>query len=215
LALFPDTSTFLLAHLMNCVPHVSKDYVHRIGRTGRAGESGQAVSLVSGEDRTLLRDIERLIGKQIEQKVIPGFEPGSGYQHAQPEVQQRRGQRPQSQARRPDRSRSAQRNQGSGQGRPMRPMRGPQPDAQPRQGNGQRRDHGQGRDRPQGRRPEQRVAAPAMPSERDQQSLHEQQLEYHRKQMAEEQRRGEAPANERGSEKPVPALFGLVGRKVA
>jgi len=55
LALFLGTSTFLLAHLMNCVPHVSKDYVHR---TGRAGESGQGVLLVSGEDRTLQQQLE-------------------------------------------------------------------------------------------------------------------------------------------------------------
>src|SRR3989449_6517749 len=47
--------------------------------SGRAGESGQAVSLVSGEDRSYFRDIERLIGKKIEQQIIPGFEPGSGY----------------------------------------------------------------------------------------------------------------------------------------
>src|SRR6185436_2484579 len=68
-----------LPHVVNYdLPHVSEDYVHRIGRTGRAGETGEAVSLVSGEDRTYLRDIERLIGKQIEQQIIPGFEVGSG-----------------------------------------------------------------------------------------------------------------------------------------
>jgi ATP-dependent RNA helicase RhlE len=204
-----------LPHVVNYdLPHVSEDYVHRIGRTGRAGETGQAVSLVSGEDRTLLRDIERLIGKQIEQQVIPGFEPGSAYRNAQPEPQQRRGQRPHNQPRRPEKSRSAQRSQGSGQRRPAGPARGGQPSAQPRQGNGQRRDHGPGRDRSQGRRQDQR-AAPAMPSEKTQQSLHEQQRDYHRQQMVEENRRVAAPANERGNEKPVPALFGLVGRKVA
>jgi len=215
-----------LPHVVNYdLPHVPEDYVHRIGRTGRAGESGQAVSLVSGEDRTLLRDIERLIGKQIEQQVIAGFEPGSGYHHAKPEVQQRRGQRQQSQPRRPEKSRSAQRNQRGG--RPVGPMRGGQPSAPPHQGNGQRRDAGNGqrRDagngqrRDHGRRPEQRAAAPAMPTEKDLQAVREQQLEYHRKQMAEENRRAAQPANERGnertSEKPVPALFGLVGRKVA
>src|SRR5207302_2176641 len=81
------------------LPHVPEDYVHRIGRPGRAGESGQAVSLVSGEDRTLLRDIERLIGKKIEQQIIAGFEPGSGYHSAQPEPQGRRGQQRQNQPR--------------------------------------------------------------------------------------------------------------------
>jgi ATP-dependent RNA helicase RhlE len=214
-----------LPHVVNYdLPHVPEDYVHRIGRTGRAGESGQAVSLVSGEDRTLLRDIERLIGKQIEQKVIPGFEPGSGYHHAQPEVQQRRGQRPHSQPRRPEKSRSAQRNQGggqrsqgNGQGRPMRPMQGPRPGNPPRQGQGPRRDHGQGRGPSQGRRQEQR--APITPMDKDLMAVREQQLEYHRKQMAEENRKTGQPANERGNEQPkekkAGALFGWLGRKVA
>ncbi len=191
-----------LPHVVNYdLPHVSEDYVHRIGRTGRAGESGQAVSLVSGEDRTLLRDIERLIGKQIEQQIVPGFEPGSGYHHAQPEPQQRRGRRPESQARRPDRSRSAQR----------RPEHGrPQPSSQPRQGQGK----GQGQRRDHGRRQDQR-AAPAMPSEKTQQSVLRDQLEHHRRQQAEEHHREPAPKSERAKEKAVPALFGLVGRKVA
>jgi len=47
------------------LPNVSEDYVHRIGRTGRAGASGEAISLVSGEDLPLLKDIEKLIGRRI------------------------------------------------------------------------------------------------------------------------------------------------------
>jgi hypothetical protein len=173
------------------------------------------VSLVSGEDRSYLRDIERLIGKKIEQQVIPGFEVGSGYHSAQPEPQGRRGQRPQSQPRRPDRSRNAQRNQSNGQRRPVGPMRGPQPSAQPHQGQSPRRDHAPGRDRSQGRRQEHRAAAPAMPSEKAQQSVRQEQLEYHRHQQADERQSETAPKSERGKEKAVPALFGVVGRKVA
>ncbi|HCJ64742.1 MAG TPA: ATP-dependent RNA helicase, partial [Alcanivorax sp.] len=41
---------------------------------GRAGASGQAVSLVSGEDRKLLKDIERLIKKPLERKEVTGFD---------------------------------------------------------------------------------------------------------------------------------------------
>src|SRR5262249_30267207 len=79
-----------LPHVVNYdLPHVPEDYVHRIGRTGRAGESGQAVSLVSGEDRAYLRDIEKLIGRKIEQQAVPGFEPGS-VEHAAPVEQQER-----------------------------------------------------------------------------------------------------------------------------
>jgi ATP-dependent RNA helicase RhlE len=208
-----------LPHVVNYdLPHVSEDYVHRIGRTGRAGESGQAVSLVSGEDRTLLRDIERLTGKQIEQKIIPGFEPGAGYRNAQPEPQQRRGgNRPQSQPRRPERSRSAQRNQGSGQGRPMRPVSGGQPSNQPRQGNGQGQGQRQGQGKGQGQRrdhgrPQNQRPAPRPNGE---QNVHQQQLDYHRKQMAEENGRVDAPAEEQGKESRIASLFGWVGRKVA
>jgi ATP-dependent RNA helicase RhlE len=67
-----------LPHVVNYdLPHVAEDYVHRIGRTGRAGASGQAVSLVSGEDRSLLTAVERLINRRIEQKIVAGFEPGT------------------------------------------------------------------------------------------------------------------------------------------
>ena len=47
------------------VPTQAEDYVHRIGRTGRAGEKGYAISFVTRETSRTLRDIERLIGKDI------------------------------------------------------------------------------------------------------------------------------------------------------
>jgi ATP-dependent RNA helicase RhlE len=59
------------------LPHVSEDYVHRIGRTGRAGHVGQAVSLVCAEEFKLLKEIEKLIKKVIPRKVVAGFEPGT------------------------------------------------------------------------------------------------------------------------------------------
>ncbi|ABM04946.1 ATP-dependent RNA helicase, DEAD box family protein [Psychromonas ingrahamii 37] len=58
------------------LPHVSEDYVHRIGRTGRAGNEGQALSLVCNEEFKLLKDIEKLIKKVIPRKILAGFEPG-------------------------------------------------------------------------------------------------------------------------------------------
>lgn len=57
------------------LPNVPEDYVHRIGRTGRAGLGGEAISLVCGEERGNLRDIERLIKRELEKQVLPGFEP--------------------------------------------------------------------------------------------------------------------------------------------
>ena len=64
----------MLAQVINFdLPNVSEDYVHRIGRTGRAGATGQAVSLVSPEEKSLLRDIERLIKRKIDQLELPEF----------------------------------------------------------------------------------------------------------------------------------------------
>jgi len=62
------------------LPHVSEDYVHRIGRTGRAGNEGLAVSLVCQEEFKLLKDIERFIKKVVPRRVQPGFEPGEPLQ---------------------------------------------------------------------------------------------------------------------------------------
>ncbi len=66
----------LLPHVVNFeLPNISEDYVHRIGRTGRAGASGQAISLVSADETSYLRDIEKLVGIKLPSEVIEGFEP--------------------------------------------------------------------------------------------------------------------------------------------
>lgn len=57
------------------LPNVPEDYVHRIGRTGRAGANGLAVSLVAADEIGELRSIERLINKELDRKLIDGFEP--------------------------------------------------------------------------------------------------------------------------------------------
>ncbi|MCD6060530.1 MAG: helicase [Moraxellaceae bacterium] len=65
-----------LPHVVNYeLPNTPADYVHRIGRTGRAGAEGEAVSLVCVDEHKLLADIEKLMKRQLEQVVIPGFEP--------------------------------------------------------------------------------------------------------------------------------------------
>ena len=56
------------------LPNVPEDYVHRIGRTGRAGMEGEAISLVCHDERDNLKDIEKLIRRNLERVVIPGFE---------------------------------------------------------------------------------------------------------------------------------------------
>jgi ATP-dependent RNA helicase RhlE len=66
----------LLPHVINFeIPNIPEDYVHRIGRTGRAGAVGEAISLVSPDETTFLRDIEKLVGMKIPSELIAGFEP--------------------------------------------------------------------------------------------------------------------------------------------
>jgi len=47
------------------LPNVPETYVHRIGRTGRANASGIALSFCNLEERPYLKDIQKLIGKEI------------------------------------------------------------------------------------------------------------------------------------------------------
>ena len=68
-----------LPHVINFeLPNVPEDYVHRIGRTGRAGASGEAISLVCVDEEIFIRDIERLLRREIPRETIAGFEPPSG-----------------------------------------------------------------------------------------------------------------------------------------
>lgn len=52
------------------VPNEPETYIHRIGRTGRAGKHGKAVSFCEQDEYSYLKDIQKLIGKQIQ--VIEG-----------------------------------------------------------------------------------------------------------------------------------------------
>ena len=55
-----------LSHVVNFeLPNVPETYVHRIGRTGRAGNTGIAISFCDAEERDELKDIQKLIGKNI------------------------------------------------------------------------------------------------------------------------------------------------------
>ena len=79
-----------LPHVVNFeIPNVPEDYVHRIGRTGRAGATGEAISLVCVDEKKMFYDIERLIKRDVESVVIPGFEPDP---NAKPEPIQLRSQ---------------------------------------------------------------------------------------------------------------------------
>lgn len=102
-----------LPHVVNYeLPNVAEDYVHRIGRTGRAAASGSALSLVCVDEHKLLRDIEKLLKKEIPRLAIPGYEPDPSIK-AEPIQNGRQGGRGAGRGGRSD-------NNGSrGQGRPQ------------------------------------------------------------------------------------------------
>jgi len=54
------------------LPNVAESYVHRIGRTARAGREGEAISFCSPDERSLLKDIEKLIKREFEGKPAEG-----------------------------------------------------------------------------------------------------------------------------------------------
>jgi ATP-dependent RNA helicase RhlE len=82
-----------LPHVVNYeLPNVAEDYVHRIGRTGRAGNEGEAMSLVCVDELKLLKDIERLIKRDIPQITFQGYEPDPSIK-AEP-INKGRGSRP-------------------------------------------------------------------------------------------------------------------------
>jgi ATP-dependent RNA helicase RhlE len=56
-----------VSHIFNYdLPNISESYVHRIGRTGRAGRAGIAIAFCDATESAFLRDIEKLIGQEIE-----------------------------------------------------------------------------------------------------------------------------------------------------
>jgi ATP-dependent RNA helicase RhlE len=55
-----------LTHVVNFdLPNIPESYVHRIGRTGRAGASGIAIAFCDAEEKAYLKDIQKLIGKNV------------------------------------------------------------------------------------------------------------------------------------------------------
>jgi len=68
-----DVST--ISHVINYdIPGTPDAYTHRIGRTGRVDRTGDAFTLVTYEDESLVRSIERLLGARIERRELSGFD---------------------------------------------------------------------------------------------------------------------------------------------
>ena len=67
-----DVST--ISHVINFdMPDTVDAYTHRIGRTGRAAKTGDAFTLVTPEDDSMVRAIERVLNSKLERRRLEGF----------------------------------------------------------------------------------------------------------------------------------------------
>ncbi len=101
------------------LPNVPEDYVHRIGRTGRAGASGHALSIVSPDQKALLRGIDKLLGRAVPVETLKGFAPAQADlqprdTHTEPQRYKPRTQRGNNAAHRHARPGNGQRRRRSG-----------------------------------------------------------------------------------------------------
>ncbi|MGD0232200.1 MAG: DEAD/DEAH box helicase [Syntrophorhabdales bacterium] len=64
-----------ISHVINYdIPDTTDAYTHRIGRTGRAAKTGDAFTFVTGEDESLVKSIERVLGAKIERRILKDFD---------------------------------------------------------------------------------------------------------------------------------------------
>jgi ATP-dependent RNA helicase RhlE len=63
-----------ISHVINFdMPDTVDAYTHRIGRTGRAQQTGEALTFMAQGDEPVVRQIEKVLGKRIERRQVPGF----------------------------------------------------------------------------------------------------------------------------------------------
>jgi ATP-dependent RNA helicase RhlE len=63
-----------ISHVINYdMPDTTDAYTHRIGRTGRVNNTGEAFTLVTHEDRDMIKALERIFKKPIETRKLEGF----------------------------------------------------------------------------------------------------------------------------------------------
>jgi len=64
-----------VSHVINYdMPSTPEAYIHRIGRTGRATCSGEAFTLITGDDRDMVKAINRIVGSEIKQRILSNFD---------------------------------------------------------------------------------------------------------------------------------------------
>lgn len=63
-----------VSHVINYdMPSTPETYIHRIGRTGRAEHNGEAFTLITDEDKQMVRAIHGAIGMPVEQRTLEDF----------------------------------------------------------------------------------------------------------------------------------------------
>ena len=92
-----------ISHVINFdMPDTVDAYTHRIGRTGRVDRTGEAFTFMVDDDQPMVREIEKVLGKRIERRQIPGFNPGRIAPQPQPPASRPNGgPRPPQPGRRP------------------------------------------------------------------------------------------------------------------
>ncbi len=74
-----------VSHVINYdIPNTPDAYIHRIGRTGRAAHTGEAFTLVTEEDKQMVRAIDHVIGTKVERRTLPDFDYEAGAAKADP-----------------------------------------------------------------------------------------------------------------------------------
>jgi ATP-dependent RNA helicase RhlE len=64
-----------VSHVINYdMPDTADAYIHRIGRTGRAQRTGDAFTLVTDEDKDMIRILERIMGSELKRETLDGFD---------------------------------------------------------------------------------------------------------------------------------------------
>ncbi|MBK8784807.1 MAG: DEAD/DEAH box helicase [Anaerolineales bacterium] len=64
-----------ISHVINYdMPDTADAYIHRIGRTGRAQRTGDAFTLITDEDKDMIKILERIMGGPIKRETLDGFD---------------------------------------------------------------------------------------------------------------------------------------------
>jgi ATP-dependent RNA helicase RhlE len=89
-----------VSHVINFdMPDTPQTYIHRIGRTGRAERSGEAFTLITDEDRYMVKAIHSALGKPVDRRVLEDFNYSAAAVSAKPKqagsAAPRQGRRPQ------------------------------------------------------------------------------------------------------------------------